>query len=155
MTAAENLWHAYCAPTGKFGPCPPMDQFGDSKELGDELLALVLSGDKRATCELKIWFENHDEELPKPGDHWIITDGSHIPKCIVRTTRVDILPVKNVDAKFALAEGEGDKTLEWWKEAHDAYYERQAKQDGFTYDDSMLCVAEHFELVWPAGTRDR
>lgn len=126
-----------------------MDQFGDTKELGDELLALVLSGDKRATCELKIWFDNHEEALPKPGDHWIITDGSGVPACIIRTTRVDILPVHQVDEEFAYTEGEGDKSLKWWKEAHDAYYERQAAQDGFIYDDSMLCVAERFELVWP------
>ena len=146
---AENLWNAYCAATGHSGPLPPDDQFGDTKNLGDELLALVLSGDKRATCELKIWFDNHDEALPKPGDHWIITNGSGEPSCIIKTTRVDILPVNQVDEEFAYTEGEGDKTLKWWKEAHDAYYERQAAQDGFTYDDSMLCVAERFELVWP------
>ena len=143
------MWSAYCKATGHRGPVPPMDQFGDTRELGDELLALVLSGDKRATCELKIWFDNHDELLPKTGDHWIITNGSGEPSCIIRTTQVDILPVNQVDEEFAYTEGEGDKTLKWWKEAHDAYYERQAAQDGFTYDDGMLCVAERFELVWP------
>ncbi len=146
---AELIWKAYCAATGQSGSLPPIDQFGDTPELGDELVGLVLSGDKRATCELKIWFDNHNEALPKPGDHWIITDGSGVPQCIIQTTQVDILPVNEVDAEFAFTEGEGDKTLEWWKAAHDAYYERQATQDGFIYDDSMFCVAEQFERVWP------
>lgn len=145
---AEKLWADYCKATGHRGPLPPVDQFGDTIELGNELLKLVLSGDKRATCELKIWFDNHDEPLPEPGDHWIITNGYGDPKSIIRTTQVDILPVKEIDAQFALEEGEGDKSLKWWKTAHDAYYERQATQDGFTYDDCMLCVAERFELVW-------
>lgn len=146
---AKHLWDRYCAATGHSGSLPPIDQFGDSKELGDELLALVLAGTKQATCELKIWFDNHDEALPRPGDHWIITDGSGAPKCIIRTTQVDILPVHEIDDEFARTEGEGDKTLKWWKEAHDAYFTRQAQRDGFTYNDKMLCVAERFELIWP------
>ena len=146
---ATKLWQDYCHASGHSGPLPPIDKFGDYPELTDELLALVLSGTKQATCELAIYFENHNEPLPAPGDHFIITDGADTPKCIVRTTQVDIMPVRNIDDQFAIDEGEGDKTLKWWKQAHDAYFIRQATRDGFFYDDSMLCVAERFELVWP------
>ncbi len=146
---AKDLWREYCAATGYTGQCPPIDQFGDSKELGDELLDLVLAGRKQATCELKIWFDNHNEALPKPGDHWIITNGSGMPKCIIQTTQVDFCAVQDVDEKFASDEGEGDSSLKWWKNAHDAYFERQADRDGFTYTDNMICVCERFKLVWP------
>lgn len=146
---AETFWKDYCEANGHLGPLPPIDKFGDTKALADELVGLVLSGDKRATCELAIWFENHAEKLPQPGDLFIITDGSDVPKCIIRTTKVDLIPVQEVDEQFAFDEGEGDKSLKWWKTAHDAYYERQAAEDEFVYNDSMLCVAERFVLVWP------
>jgi len=147
---AKNLWREYCTATGYTGGCPPIDQFGDNKELGDELLELVLSGRKQATCELKIWFDNHGENLPKPGDHWIITNGSGDPKCIIQTTQVDLCAVREVNDQFARDEGEGDLSLTWWKTAHDAYFGRQARRDGFAYSDDMICVCERFRLVWPA-----
>jgi len=117
--------------------------------LADELLALVLTGQKQATCELKHWFDSRDIELPKPGDHWIILNGKGEPRCIVETTRIDLCPVQDVDAKFAWDEGEGDRSLSYWKTAHDAYYHRQAKQDGFFYSEDMICVCERFKRGWP------
>lgn len=141
----------FCKQTGSSGACPPSDQFGDTPTLADELLALVLIGQKQATCELKHWFDSRAIPLPKSGDHWIITNGRHEPRCIIQTTHVELTPVKDVDAQFAWDEGEGDRSLSYWKTVHDAYYHRQAKKDGFSYSDDMICVCERFKRVWPLG----
>jgi uncharacterized protein YhfF len=151
MTIAphHSLWEEYCAETGRSGPSPSSDQFGDTPELADELLALVFKGQKQATCELKIWFDSRGHKLPEIGDQWIITDGSGTEQCIVETTQVDLCSVREVDEAFAWDEGEGDRSLGFWKDAHDAYYTRQAARDGFAYSDEMTCVCERFILVWP------
>lgn len=144
-----SYWHEFCAVTGVTSSCPSADQFGDTPELADELLSLVLSGRKRATCELKRWFETRDEALPKPGDYWIVTNSQGNPMAIIQTLQVDLCLVKEVDAQFAWDEGEGDRSLSYWKAAHDAYFHRQAEKDGFVYEDNMTCVCERFEKVWP------
>ena len=89
------------------------------------------------------------EPLPAPGDHWIITDGARVPRCILRTTNVELKPICEVDEEFARIEGEGDKSLAFWKRAHDAYFTRQGEREGFAYDNSMVGVCEQFERVWP------
>ncbi len=144
---ATKLWGAYCLASGHNGPVPDIDQFGDTVELGDELLALVMAGIKRATCCLARDFTA--EAMPKPGDHWIITDGRGTPNCIIRTTKVELVPICVVGDAFAFTEGEGDRSLAYWKREHDAYFTRQAAREGFVYDDSLQGVCEEFERVWP------
>ncbi len=146
----HSLWEEYCAAKGIDAPCPPTDQFGDTPELADELVRLVLQGQKRATCELKIWFDSRAIALPAIGDQWIIADGSGAEKCIIETTQVDLCSVRQVDEAFAWDEGEGDRSLAFWRDAHDAYYKRQAALDGFEYSNEMICVCERFKLIWPS-----
>lgn len=145
----HSLWEEYCTDKGISAPCPPSDQFGDTPELADELVELVLRGQKQATCELKTWFDSRGLTLPAIGDQWIIMDGSGTELCIIETTQVDLCSVRQVDEAFAWDEGEGDRSIAFWKDAHDAYYERQAERDGFVYSDDMTCVCERFKLIWP------
>jgi len=147
---ADDIWQSYCAVNKIVGPVPASDWFGDTPEMADELLALVLGGTKRATCELLRMFETKDD-VPKLGDYWIITDGLKVPRCIIHTTHVEIRPVRSVDAKFAYDEGEGDRSLSYWKREHDAYFARAGQNAGFIYNDSMDAVFEHFKLVWPVA----
>ena len=144
---AQDLWDAYCSATGYSGLLVDIDQFGDTPELADELLALVLNNTKRATCCLARDFST--QTGPKPGDRWIITDGAGRAACIIKTTQVELVRICDVTEDFAFLEGEGDKTLAYWKREHDAYFTRQAAREGFTYDDKMLGVCEAFEKVWP------
>lgn len=144
---ADALWANYCAETDETGPTPPVDVFGDDPAMNDALLALVLDGTKRATCCLARDFV--DGDLPKVGDYWIIADGAGTQRAIIRTSHVELRQIRAVDAKFASIEGEGDKSLAYWKREHDAYFQRQATAEGFVYDDSMVGVCEQFDCVWP------
>ncbi len=148
-TPRNSLWEEYCTDKGISSPCPPSDQFGDTPELADALVKLVLKGQKQATCELQIWFDSRGITLPTIGDQVIIMGGSGTERCIIETTQVDLCSVQQVDEAFAWDEGEGDRSLVFWKDAHDAYYKRQAKRDGFEYSDEMICVCERFKLIWP------
>lgn len=148
-TAIDRFWAEFCEAKGLSLPCPQADQFGDTPEMADELLKLVLSKQKQATCELKHWFDSRGEALPKTGDYWIILDGEQNPRTVIQTTQVDLYKVCDVDDKFAWEEGEGDRSLAYWKHEHDLYFTRQAARDGFTYSDSMICICERFKQVWP------
>lgn len=112
----------------------------------DQLAALVIAGEKRASASLNHWYD--DETRPGPGDLALILNGAGEPVCVIRTTRVDIMPVNAVTAEFAFEEGEGDKTLAWWLDAHRAFWRREAQREGFDYSDDLDVVCERFERVW-------
>ena len=57
-----------------------------------------------------------EEQLPKAGQYDIILDGQSQPLAIIRTTKVEIMPMNKVSESFAQAEGEGDLTLDYWYE---------------------------------------
>lgn len=142
------FWQEFEAATGHACPLRGVDAFGDSPEMMDELLALVLSGTKQATASLARWFANDPQGLPKPGDLWLITDGRGAPACVTRTTRVDVMPIHQVGADFAWVEGEGDRSYAYWITEHRQFWRREAAREGFEYSDDLDVVCERFERVW-------
>jgi uncharacterized protein YhfF len=84
----------------------------------------------------------------------MMLDGDGRPRFIWRTTEVTIKPLSQVDQPFASDEGEGNRTRDWWLNAHRRYFGRQARQEGFEIDDEILTVFERFEVVWPLDIAD-
>lgn len=116
-------------------------KFGDSQKLSEELLALVRSGKKTATCGALTYFGEGGEAMPVVGRqdialHW---DGS--PALVIETVSVEQRRFCDVAEDFALAEGENE-SLEGWRSDHQAYFERNG---GF--DPEMMLVCERFKLV--------
>ena len=122
--------------------------FGDTPEMADDLLALVLSGRKRATASAVPDLEATGDPIPKPGDLSVILDGQGQPACVIRTEAVDIRPFREVDADFAAAEGEGDGTLTYWREGHAAFFQRRAEAAGFAFDHGIEVICERFALIY-------
>lgn len=125
-------------------PPPPYEnavtfQFGDSPELADELLALVLAGTKTATCGALHHF-NDKEPVPAAGRRDVVLDGKGRPACVIETTHVLIQRFDQVDEAFALAEGEGPYDV--WRDAHIGYFERNGG-----YAPDMMLVCERFRVV--------
>ncbi|QTE28687.1 ASCH domain-containing protein [Pengzhenrongella sicca] len=129
---------------------PPAWAFGDSPELADELLALVLAGLKTATASAVWEYEDADEPLPRPGDLSILLDGRGHPCALVRTSAVRVVPFAEVDAESAWLEGEGDRSLDTWRREHRAAFGRALAARGRTFDESLPVVLERFELRFPA-----
>jgi uncharacterized protein YhfF len=111
--------------------------FGDTPALADELLALVLSGRKTATCTTP-----DDPNLSSPGERWIVLDGSGKPVCVIETLEITMRRYDEVDAAFARDEGEGDLSLDYWRDAHRRYFGRQGK-----FREDMKLVCERFRLL--------
>ena len=112
--------------------------FGDSPRMADQLLELVLVGRKRATC----WAASEDLAPGEIGGLAVILNGSGIPKAVVRTIELTQRRFNDVDAAFAFDEGEGDRSLEYWRDEHIRFFTRQG-----CYAPDMMLWCERFELV--------
>jgi uncharacterized protein YhfF len=113
--------------------------------MATELGLLVRDGPKRATTSLLSWYEDDAEPLPRVCDLSVILDGSSDPLCIIRTTGVEVRPFGQVDEAFAWIEGEGDRSLAYWRDAHVAFF----ASEGRPVDEEAPVVLETFELLWP------
>jgi uncharacterized protein YhfF len=150
QNAVQRMWQAYREARGIEADLAGAFAFGDSPDMADELADLVLHGPKRATAGLLLDFEHDNEPLPRPGDHQVVLDGRGEPVCVIRTTVVEVGPLNRVDAGFAWDEGEGDRTLEWWQQAHRRFFGRRCEHLGVPFTDDLPVVQERFALVWPA-----
>jgi uncharacterized protein YhfF len=146
--AAEGYWARFVHEANIAAARHVVASFGDSAALCDELLALVLSGRKRATASLARDYQRPGSDpFPAVGDYVVWLDSSGCPRCITRTTSVEVKPLSQVDAPFAWDEGEGDRSLSWWLLAHKRYFARQAQREGFRMHDDIETVFERFALV--------
>lgn len=149
--AAAALWRAYVAhlPAGHPHRTARVTafSFGDSAALADELAALVVAGQKRATASLPAQFESEGAPLPAAGDVSIVTRGDGTPVAIIETTDISLMPFGQVDAEFAATEGEGDGSLAYWRDAHTDFFGRVVARAGGRLDDATLVVCERFRLL--------
>ena len=122
--------------------------FGTTEDDANNLINLVLKGEKKATASLYSWYETGDYNLPHLGQLSIITDYNGIAKCIIETKKVSILPFYNVDEDFAYKEGEGDKSLDYWRSTHRDFFTKELKKKGIEFTDDMLVICEEFEVIY-------
>ncbi len=123
--------------------------FGDSEVLSDRLLALVRSGKKTATCGALRDYSAEGEVLPAVGRRDIALEWDGRPALVIHTVEVTIRRFCEVDADFALSEGEDD-SLEGWQQGHAAYF---ARNGGFTPEMELVC--ERFVMVEDLGGEGR
>mgnify|MGYP004578500379 CR=1 FL=1 len=53
-----------------------------------------------------------------------------------------------VGEEFAYREGEGDKSLKYWREAHTESFTCELKEFNKEFNEDMLVVCEEFEVVY-------
>ncbi|WP_261806694.1 ASCH domain-containing protein [Lapidilactobacillus luobeiensis] len=150
LTAA-NYWRMFQAENPQLSADYQAYQtwsFGNSAAMADELLALVLSGEKRATASLYQLYRWTNEPLPQVGDHSIIQDGAQTPSCIIETTAVTVVPFAQVTPEHARLEGEGDLSLEYWREVHWQYFSHEAAAAHHHFGEDDLVVCEEFKVVY-------
>ena len=140
--AAREMWAAFCREHDEIAPGSTYETwyFGDSPELADELAELVMSGKKTATASLFWEYEAEGEKLPQVGGYSVITDYEGEPRGVIQTTEVRILPYDEVEADYAADEGEGDLSLEFWRQAHWRFFGRACAKIGRQPDMKMPVV---------------
>ena len=144
MTAQE-IWDVYSARNN-------VDADWDSWAFGDDcdlLAQLVLSGRKTATSSALDLYQLEDEPLPQEGAYSVILDGREEAVCIIRTTKVFVIPYREVGETHAYKEGEGDRSLSYWKCVHERFFRQELEQAGMTFSENMKVVCEEFIRVFP------
>ena len=126
--------------------------FGDFKAL-DELSIRVPEGSVYGLVGPngagKTTVIRHFTGIYQPDSGTVILDGKGLPRCITRITKVEITPFRDITEEYAFIEGEGDKSLSYWKEAHTQVFTRECREDfGMDFTEDMECVCEYFEVVY-------
>jgi len=143
-----QFWQAFCARTGATGAMPGTTRFGDGAGQQDALCALVLSGRKRATASLALWYGYERERAPEPGTLQIVLDGSGAPRGVIETVSVFEAAFREVDAAFAADEGEGDGSLAYWRAEHRRFFSGELAREGLAFTEDVRVLCERVRLVW-------
>lgn len=146
--SARQLWDRYRA-LHPDAPDVPYETFHfcDNQEDADICAELVVRGIKRATAASVAELELAGLRQPVVGDVSVVTRWDGEAVAVIATSKVEIRRLDDVDEAFAQREGEGDKTLTWWRTAHEAYYRRVLADSGIAVDGDLLIVCEYFERV--------
>ncbi|MCG1008939.1 ASCH domain-containing protein [Salinicoccus sp. ID82-1] len=113
----------------------------------DYLAQLVSDGVKTATCSGRIFYDVENEPLPTTEDYSIILDGDDKPTSIIKTTEVTITPMNEVSEEFAISEGEGDRTYQYWWDTHVDFFTNELQSIGREFSEDMLLVCERFKVI--------
>lgn len=150
--SVEAMWQAYLESLGendRFNKSYTAWSFGADREMAEELAALVIKGEKTATSSLHLLYELEKEPLPKVGEFNIVTDWDGEAKVVTKTIDVQVLPFCEVSADFAAKEGEGAKSLAYWRYVHMAFFTNELEMLGKKFTEDMLVVCEVFAVIYP------
>lgn len=109
----------------------------------DKLVKLVLKGEKRATTSLYKEYILEGEELPKVGDRSIILFDDGREACLIENVEVMVTEFKNITEELAFIEGEGDKTLDYYRREHIRIF----KGIDSDFNDLSKVVFEIFKVI--------
>ena len=144
----EEMWNRFTMKSGVQDTYQAW-AFCGGGEIGDRLAELVLQGIKTATSSALIAFRTEKEPLPKAGDYSVVLFDNGEAACVIQTQRVELVPFDQVGPRHAYLEGEGDRSLEYWRQVHEEAFTPDYQAAGLPFDRKGVCVLEEFQLVFP------
>ena len=115
----------------------------------DKLARLTLDGIKTATASAYPLYELEGEALPKAGEYSVILDSKDEAVCIIQTTNVYVVPFAEVTEEHAYLEGEGERSLAFWRRVHEEFFTECMQEAGLVFTSRMKVVCEEFQKVYP------
>ena len=109
---------------------------------------LVLQGIKTATCSVYDLYLIYNEKIPQEGDYSIILNSNKEAVCIIRTLKVYVTEFSRVSEEHAFKEGEGDRSLEYWRKVHSNFVTNELASVNKLFDEHSKVVCEEFEVVY-------
>jgi len=153
MYSAQEVWRKYLQSIGETIEgtslkCVAVDHFCNDRESADHLFDLVVGGVKRATAG-SVWAAEFDgDPRIRENDLSVFTNWDQTKACVVRTTKITVKKFSEVDAADAEREGEGDKSLAYWRQAHTDYFTEECARIGATFSADLPVIFEEFEVVF-------
>lgn len=148
--SAKNMWGKFLDKHSDIisSENPRTIHFCDNEKDANECAKLVRKEVKRATSDSLLGIQLRNEKLPKIGDFTVVTDWKGTAQCIIKTTKVQLKPFFSIDDTYAKIEGEGDKSLGYWKKVHWDYFTRELEVFDRQPRESMIVVCQEFEKVF-------
>lgn len=115
----KELWQQFCQEKGIENETYEAWSFGVEADL---LAHLVENGEKTATSSAYPLYELEKEPLPQVQEYSVVLDSHEQAICIIKTTKVTIVPFIDVSVDHAYKEGEGDKSLAYWRQVHEVFF---------------------------------
>lgn len=115
--------------------------------IGDEMVSLVLNGQKTAFFSSFATFQIDGEPLPVSGELYTVLDRNGDPACVIEMTDVNIIPFNDVTWGMAQKEGE-DENLEQWRLKKQENLEDEGAILGFEFTPDMKLVFQVFRVVY-------
>ncbi len=122
--------------------------FCDGGEVGDRLANLVLEGKKTATASALIAYQAENDPLPQVGDYSVVLYDNNQAACVIQTLKVSLVPFNEVSKEHAYKEGEGDRTLDYWRKVHKIAFTPDYDAAGKNFDEKGIIVLEEFKVVF-------
>lgn len=123
-------------------------EIGTPGEMRQRLNALILRGEKRATAGLVHYYAAENEMIETVGELLALVDDAMQPIASVAVVRVDVLAFADVPFEFAQADGEGDESIEGWRDGHRRFW----TGEGEVIVDQTPVVLIWFQLVEDASS---
>lgn len=148
----KEMWKKYLSTIGEninnSGKTYESWYFCNNEKDANELAGLVKKGIKKATASLHCLYEIENELIPKVGDYAVITNWKGVAQSIIQITSINTIPFKEVTEELAAKEGEGDKTLSFWRKVHRKVFTLELKEYSKKFSEDMLVVCEEFAVVY-------
>ena len=143
----KELWKAYTDANPAYRDAP-YDAWCYGSDIPDELARLTFDGIKTATASAYALYAAEDSPLPTVGTHSVLLDTAGNALCVLRNTAVTVVPFCEVTERHAYKEGEGDRSLGYWRDVHRKFFTSELKEIGAAFSEDMLVVCEEFEVVF-------
>jgi len=144
MTAQE-MWRNFCRAEKVSGEYQAW-AYGDDP---DTLAELTLQGIKTATASAYPIYALEGEPLPQAGEYSVILNTRGEAVCVIQTVKVTVCPFHQVGEAQAWKEGEGSRTLDYWRTVHRKFFTEEMQAVGMAFDEEMPVVCEEFVRVFP------
>ncbi len=147
----DHFWRSYLGTLmAAQRPCNPFVEasYAGNRDTTDALLELYLSGKKRAGSSVVEDFLAAGDALPNVGNYWILLDSCDRPRCILRTEQIEINKFQDVPLEVAIAEGEGDLSLDYWRKSHEQFYTPFLAKWGLRSIEDANVITEYFSIVF-------
>ena len=145
---AKQMWEAFLKLTPEAAGEEVEAWHYGGKE-ANKLAELTARGIKTATSSAYPMYEATGEELPRSGVYSVVLGRNDKAMCVIYTTRVYVIPFREVSEQHARREGEGDRSLAHWRRVHEEFFSTCMEKEGLAFSEDMNVVCEEFTMVYP------
>lgn len=118
-------------------------EFGTPGKNRENLVNLIINGNKRATAGLAVDYEKEGEEVEFVGECFSMVNTNLNHVATLQVTRVDTTRFADVPDEFALAEAEGDLNAADFRASHLEYWTKA----GESITDDTMIIQIYFDLL--------